>query len=125
MQIDIPMPILSYRTIYFRRTKRQTQSICYPDLGCFDATGPFSYLDMLPGTPDEIGTKFLMYPGHSRRRSGSPPAEVPFDNLTDAFSWAKKGFNASLPTKVMVHGFGSDCSHIWVYEMRSALMAVV
>ncbi|XP_065350620.1 uncharacterized protein LOC135946339 [Cloeon dipterum] len=34
------------------------------------------------------------------------------------------GFNASLPTKVIVHGFGSKCSLIWVHEMKSALMAV-
>lgn len=80
---------------------------------------------MLPDTPDEISTKFLMYPGHAKRRSGTPAAEVPFGNLTDAFIWAKHGFNNSLPTKVLVHGFGSDCSHIWVYELRSALMAVV
>lgn len=25
---------------------------------------------------------------------------------------------------MIVHGFGSSCSHVWVYEMRSALMAV-
>ncbi|XP_059476680.1 uncharacterized protein LOC132197406 isoform X2 [Neocloeon triangulifer] len=34
------------------------------------------------------------------------------------------GFNSSLPTKVIVHGFGSKCSLVWVHEMKSALMAV-
>ncbi|KAJ8917779.1 hypothetical protein NQ315_010685, partial [Exocentrus adspersus] len=106
------------------RTKREDTSVCYPDLGCFEASGPFGYLDMLPGKPEEINTKFLLYPGRSRRRSGSPPAEVPFEKLDDAFEWAKQGFNKSLPTKVLIHGFGSDCSYIWVYEIRSALMAV-
>ncbi|RZC36887.1 Lipase and/or Abhydrolase 6 domain containing protein [Asbolus verrucosus] len=79
---------------------------------------------MLPSKPEEIDTKFLLYPGHSRRRSGSSPAEVPFTSIKEAFEWAKQGFNKSLPTKVLIHGFGSDCSHIWIYEMRSALMAV-
>ncbi|KAJ8960020.1 hypothetical protein NQ318_009456 [Aromia moschata] len=106
------------------RTKREDTSACYPDLGCFEASGPFGYLDMLPAKPEEINTRFLLYPGRSRRRSGSPPAEVPFEKLDEAFEWAKQGFNNSLPTKVLIHGFGSDCSYIWVYEIRSALMAV-
>ncbi|GJQ83860.1 hypothetical protein Trydic_g6738 [Trypoxylus dichotomus] len=107
------------------RIKRQDTSVCYPDLGCFESSGPFGYLDMLPSTPEEISTKFLLYPlSSNRRRSGSQPTEVPFGNISDAFVWAKKGFNSSLPTKIMIHGFGSDCSHIWVYEMRSALLTV-
>ncbi|XP_072386685.1 uncharacterized protein [Diabrotica undecimpunctata] len=107
------------------RLKREdTVSACYRDLGCFEASGPFGYLDTVPDKPEDIGTKFLMYPGRRRRKRGSPPAEVPFEKLDDAFEWAKDGFNGSLPTKVLVHGFGSDCNYIWVYEIRSALMAV-
>ncbi|EFA09964.1 uncharacterized protein LOC100142416 [Tribolium castaneum] len=106
------------------RIKREDSSVCYGELGCFEASGPFGYLDMLPSKPEEIDTKFLLYPGHGRRRSGTSPAEVPFSSIKEAFEWAKQGFNKSLPTKVLIHGFGSDCSHIWVYEMRSALMAV-
>ncbi|XP_076265251.1 uncharacterized protein LOC143199365 [Rhynchophorus ferrugineus] len=107
------------------RTKREEPSVCYPELGCFEASGPFGYLDMLPNKPEEINTKFLMYPARTRRRrSGSAPAEIPFDKLTEAFEWAKSGFNKSLPTKVLIHGFGSDCGYIWAYEIRSALMAV-
>lgn len=80
---------------------------------------------MLPSPPEEISTKFFLYPSHRQRRSGSSAKEVSFQNLTEAFTWAEKGFNSSLPTKIMIHGFGSDCTHVWVYEMRSALMAVV
>ncbi|XP_030768276.1 uncharacterized protein LOC115891834 isoform X2 [Sitophilus oryzae] len=107
------------------RTKREEPSVCYEELGCFEASGPFGYLDMLPSKPEEISTKFLMYPARTRRRrSGSAPAEIPFDKITEAFEWAKSGFNKSLPTKVLIHGFGSDCGYIWAYEIRSALMAV-
>lgn len=106
------------------RIKREDTSVCYDNLGCFEASGPFGYLDMLPSKPEEIGTKFLLYPGHQKRRSGSNTVDVPFSSIKDAFEWAKQGFNSSLPTKVLIHGFGSDCSHIWIYEMRSALMAV-
>ncbi|XP_044753246.1 uncharacterized protein LOC123312811 [Coccinella septempunctata] len=112
------------KKLHSRIKRDDVQSVCYPEIGCFDSSGPFSYLDMLPSKPEEIGTKFLLYPGRSRGRSGTPPAEVPFHNISDAFDWAKQGFNNSLPTKVLIHGFGSGCTHIWVYEMRSALMAV-
>lgn len=108
------------------RFKREDNPVaCYKDLGCFEASGPFGYLDTLPDKPEDIATKFLMFPGRRRRKRGSPPAEVPFDKLDEAFEWAKDGFNGSLPTKVLIHGFGSDCNYIWVYEIRSALMAVV
>lgn len=99
--------------------------MCYPDLGCFDTSGPFGYIDVPPNTPEEIGTKFLLYPSHNRRKRGAATAEVPYNKLDEAYHWARDGFNGSLPTKVLIHGFGSDCTHIWVYEMRSALMAVV
>lgn len=113
-----------FRQKYGRIKREDSSTVCYADLGCFEASGPFSYLEMLPSTPEEISTKFHLYPSHRKRRSGMIPAEFAFRNLTEAFEWAGKGFNSSLPTKVMIHGFGSDCTHVWVYEMRSALMAV-
>lgn len=30
-----------------------------------------------------------------------------------------------LSVRVIVHGFGSSCPHVWIYELRTALMAVV
>lgn len=30
----------------------------------------------------------------------------------------------SLSIRVIVHGFGSSCPHVWIYELRTALMAV-
>lgn len=35
-----------------------------------------------------------------------------------------KGFD-NMSVRIIVHGFGSTCSHVWIYEMRTALMAVV
>ncbi|XP_066149399.1 uncharacterized protein [Euwallacea fornicatus] len=107
------------------RTKREEPTVCYDELGCFESSGPYGYIDMLPSKPEEINTKFLLYPARTRqRRSGSAPTEVPYDKLEEAYQWAKGGFNKSLPTKVLIHGFGSDCGYIWAYEIRSALMAV-
>lgn len=115
---------------YAHRKKRAEPKVCYPELGCFESTGPFSYLDALPASPAEVSTTFLLYPGRRHARSvhlgETPLLEVPFQNLSKAWDWATRGgFNASQPTKILVHGFGSSCSHVWVYEMRSALMAVV
>ncbi|KAF5285939.1 hypothetical protein FQR65_LT13032 [Abscondita terminalis] len=108
-----------------KREKREEPHVCYPDIGCFEANGPFAYLEMLPGSPDEIDTKFIFHPSHKYRKKGFSQVEVSFKNLSDAFKWDQQGYNIEIPTKVLIHGFGSDCSHVWVYELRSALMAVV
>lgn len=50
---------------------------------------------------------------------------VSASNMSAAWSWAARAFDSAKPTRVIVHGFGSNCDNVWVYEMRSALMAVV
>ncbi len=34
-------------------------------------------------------------------------------------------FNASFPTMLIIHGFGSSCSRTWAREMRVAFLATV
>lgn len=106
------------------RHKRAESSICYDGVGCFQDSGPYGYIDMLPSPPDEVNTRFLLYNSHRNRRGDTPLLDVAFINITAVFHWADQAFNSSAPTKVIVHGFGSSCSHVWVYEMRSALMSV-
>ncbi|PBC32093.1 Pancreatic lipase-related protein [Apis cerana cerana] len=100
------------------RTRREVSKVCYEDVGCFEDTGPFSYLEMLPSPPKDVGTRFLVY---GSRKARSIPMEVPADDINDN---AHRAIDPDLPTKVIVHGFGSSCDHVWVYEMRSALMTV-
>ncbi|XP_076162425.1 uncharacterized protein LOC143144182 isoform X2 [Ptiloglossa arizonensis] len=100
------------------RTKREVSKVCYEDVGCFEDTGPFSYLEMLPSPPKDVGTRFLVY---GSRKARSIPMEVSADDINDN---AHRAIDPDLPTKVIVHGFGSSCDHVWVYEMRSALMTV-
>lgn len=145
--------------------------VCYGELGCFEDSGPFAYLEMLPSSPEEINTKFYFY--STRQRSDRPLMELSFLNMTAAFARAKakreseSGSTASpgggaattnasageanvttekppgtskkspppsiddlegfdeLSVRVIVHGFGSACPHVWIYEMKTALMAVV
>jgi hypothetical protein len=119
---NAPAHVYKVRDFSCRR-KRADSSVCYPGVGCFQDSGPFGYLDMLPSPPEEVSTRFFLYSG--RARANSPAMDVPFSNLTAVWPWASKSFNLSAPTKVIVHGFGGSCGHVWVYEMRSALMTVV
>ncbi|XP_046682440.1 LOW QUALITY PROTEIN: uncharacterized protein LOC124368929 [Homalodisca vitripennis] len=105
------------------RTKRAESSICYNGIGCFQSSGPYGYIDILPSPPEEIATRFLLYSSR-RSRGDTPLMDVPFTNLSAVFDWAGQAYNVSAPTKIIVHGFGSSCSYVWAYEMRSALMSV-
>ena len=58
---------------------------------------------------------------YGSRKARSIPMEVPAEDISEQIRHA---IDMDLPTKVIVHGFGSDCDHVWVYEMRSALMSV-
>lgn len=163
------------RQLLHGRAKRAVKRVCYGELGCFEDSGPFAYLEMLPSSPEEINTKFYFY--STRQRSDRPLMELSFLNMTAAFAKAKAkakresetpappvttsapagtasgpGLNVTtdkpnvmggspkkppppsiddlegfdeLSVRVIVHGFGSACPHVWIYEMKTALMAVV
>ncbi|XP_011348633.1 uncharacterized protein LOC105285827 isoform X2 [Ooceraea biroi] len=100
------------------RKRREVSKVCYEDVGCFEDTGPFSYLEMLPSPPKDVGTRFFVY---GSRKARSIPMEVPADDINDN---AHRAIDPDLPTKVIVHGFGSNCNHLWVYDMKSALMSI-
>ncbi|XP_016987019.1 uncharacterized protein LOC108050044 [Drosophila rhopaloa] len=149
------------------RSRRAVKRVCYGELGCFEDSGPFAYLEMLPSPPEEINTKFYFY--STRQRSDRPLMELSFLNMTNAFRGKREAevggpssgspegsgrssssgqiaqnatFSTERPKKpaqpsiddlegfdelsvrVIVHGFGSACPHVWIYEMKTALMAV-
>jgi hypothetical protein len=104
---------------------------------------------MLPSPPEEVGTRFLFYSprgsllnveggeGEDHLSSGAPKilsyfnvssggGNVFLGGLLDDEGGTVGGhFNASLPTKVIIHGFGSTCLRMWANEMRNALLSVV
>ena len=49
-----------------RRKKRADKMACYGDLGCFEESGPYAYLEMLPSPPEDINTKFFVYSAKNR-----------------------------------------------------------
>ncbi|EFX80967.1 hypothetical protein DAPPUDRAFT_50682 [Daphnia pulex] len=91
--------------------------VCYNELGCFRDEGPFNYLDLLPAPPEEINTRFFLYTPRNR----DVPHPLVYNNASTILT---SPYNATLPTKVMIHGFGSSCQRIWAKEMRTALISV-
>lgn len=138
------------------RRKRAEKSVCYDELGCFEDSGPFGYLDMLPQSPQEIATTFSFF--STENRSDRPLLELPYLNMSRVWreltndgdldnnnttetlengttsrpesppknTLTLKTFEGldRMSVRVIVHGFGSACHHVWIYEMRTALMAV-
>lgn len=103
---------------YRHRSRRNEAMVCYNELGCFRDEGPFNYLDLLPSPPEEINTRFFLYTARNR----DSPHMLLYNNASTVVT---SPYNASLPTKVMIHGFGSSCQRIWAKEMRTALISVV
>ena len=98
--------------------KRDEEVVCYKDVGCFQDEGPFDYFDMLPSSPDEIGTTFNLYTRQTQGRAR-------LLHYKSLYTEDESTYNGSIPTKVIVHGFGSSCSHVWAQEMRLALLGQV
>lgn len=42
---------------FHHRAKREVSKVCYEEVGCFEDTEPFSYLEMLPSPPKDVGTR--------------------------------------------------------------------
>jgi len=103
--------------LFHSRRRRDEEVTCYGDLGCFRDEGPFNYLDMLPSPPEEIGTVFLLYTQQNRELH----QVLEYNNVTTV---SNSFFNASSPTKVIIHGFGSSCDKVWAREMRLSFLAV-
>uniref|UniRef100_A0A182LRX2 Lipase domain-containing protein n=1 Tax=Anopheles culicifacies TaxID=139723 RepID=A0A182LRX2_9DIPT len=119
--------------------------VCYGPLGCFHETDHLP--EMLPSSPAEVNTRFLVYT--TTHRSEKPLIEFSYEELVvagfGAAYWANgtndtvsipvsTGMSSSLlktfgdlsnrTVRVIVHGFGANCGLVWIYEMRTALMAV-
>uniref|UniRef100_A0A182IVH9 Lipase domain-containing protein n=1 Tax=Anopheles atroparvus TaxID=41427 RepID=A0A182IVH9_ANOAO len=119
--------------------------VCYGPLGCFHETDHLP--EMLPSSPAEVNTRFLVYT--TTHRSEKPLIEFSYEELVvagfGAAYWSNgtndtvsipvsSGISSSLlktfgdlsdrTVRVIVHGFGANCGLVWIYEMRTALMAV-
>lgn len=80
-----------------RRHKRQASVVCYGDLGCFEDSGPFGYIDMLPQSPEEIDTKFYVFSTKNR-------FDDDFNIFRNTFELSQSSFVLKLPDPT-IHSF--------------------
>ena len=104
--------------LFVFREKRDEEVVCYADVGCFRDDGPFDYLDMLPSPPEEVGTVMMLF----TRQNLEKAQLIEYNNVTSVL---ESNYNASLNTKLIIHGFGSSCHRVWAREMRLSFLAVV
>lgn len=100
------------------RRRRDEETVCYKNFGCFKDEGPFDYLDTLPASPEAISTTFTLY----TRQHSVDGQKLEYENIT---SLLKSSFNASNPIKIIIHGFGSSGKRPWVLQMTEAFLFMV
>ncbi len=113
------MKILSiFFLVIFTLLQRNSncKEICYDDLGCFIDTQPFGGtiqrpLGKLPESPEKIATSFTLF----NRRSLSG-VNISIDRIP-------LSYNATVPTKIIIHGLNNNAKTPWVIEMKDALLA--
>lgn len=62
-------------------------------------------------------------PAAAKKANGTTPAVK--HRYDPEKIYEKFGNLENVTARAIIHGFGSSCTHVWVYEMRTALMAVV
>ncbi|XP_069126907.1 pancreatic triacylglycerol lipase-like [Argopecten irradians] len=97
------------------RTKRSSQ--CYGDLGCFSNDYPFNNTDgALPLSPSDIRPGFLLY---SERSIPTAPHRLVRNDRHNLWT---SGFESSIPTKIIIHGFTQNGNVPWAHDMMSELI---
>jgi len=101
--------------ILFAAVECRTHSKCYGSLGCFT----FDSHMPLPQDPSVIRARTNLYDRqHTHTASASVSAEQ-FDSEIRTFG---QRFDASKPTKVIIHGFMDQPSTAWIGQTRDALL---
>ncbi|KAL9694813.1 hypothetical protein quinque_014098 [Culex quinquefasciatus] len=140
-------------TLTRNRKKRADKVVCYGELGCFEETAYLEMLPSSPEEIDtkfyvysakhrsEKPILEFYYDEIARTNNGtgasspaptSPAAAKKANGTTPAVKhrydpekiYEKFGNLENVTARAIIHGFGSSCTHVWVYEMRTALMAV-
>ncbi|XP_021704096.1 uncharacterized protein LOC5564068 [Aedes aegypti] len=136
------------------RKKRADKVVCYGELGCFEETAYLEMLPSPPEEIDtkffvysakhrsEKPILEFFYDEIAKTNNGTtppPPTPAPTQSTTSKATngttpvkhryapqkiFEKFGSLENVTARAIIHGFGSSCTHVWVYEMRTALMAV-
>ncbi|KAL5015897.1 hypothetical protein ScPMuIL_005486 [Solemya velum] len=95
--------------------------VCYQGLGCFSSSSPFfsthRLLSILPQSPTQIGTRFLLYTRLNPTASQEQP--LVHDSVSGI---ARSNFDGRKPTKFVIHGFTHHAHRQWVQDMITELL---
>ncbi|KRY70521.1 Lipase member H, partial [Trichinella pseudospiralis] len=92
----------------------QLQRACYKDVGCFDNAGSFKHMKVLPQSPNEINTTFLLFTPESKTNATILTKTLLLSSAkTEQVNWTNDMF-------VLVHGFGQF--PFWAAPMKDALV---
>jgi len=97
------------------RAQMRHRSISYTGLGTFSLAPPFTNTDWLPSRPSFIGTSFTLF----TRLNPTTPQRLRVDRRT---SIRASHLNASLPVKILVHGFLQHRQSPFLINMTRALL---
>ncbi|XP_059145817.1 pancreatic triacylglycerol lipase-like [Physella acuta] len=89
--------------------------VYYPRLGCFSRLPPYNNTDRLPADPADVKTNFRLY----TRSNPSTPDRLKSD---DRSSISGSHMDASLPIKVLIHGFLQNGDMEFLVNMTQALL---
>ncbi|XP_008320702.1 inactive pancreatic lipase-related protein 1-like [Cynoglossus semilaevis] len=92
--------------------------VCYDELGCFDDMAPWGStpqrpLPVLPWTPEEIGTRFLLFTKRNHYYH-----EIKPDNTIQATN-----YNSALKTKFIIPGYLETENEDWPQEMCKVMVS--
>ncbi|CAH1112772.1 unnamed protein product [Psylliodes chrysocephalus] len=82
--------------------ERNTQSICYDEVGCFNLPHKNSPLQKIPEDPQVLNTKFYLF---TRETDFSKPQVLYYEDKGRSINGSS--FDPSKPLKIIVHGYTS------------------
>lgn len=71
---------------------------------------------------DLLLPRLIFSPSFSSRKHLEKAQLIEYNNITSVL---ESSYNASLDTKIIIHGFGSSCNRVWPREMRLSFLAMV
>ena len=92
------------------------EAICFSEKLCF-SLGFRNWSNNLY-LHQQVGTVMMLF----TRQNLEKAQLIEYNNAT---SILESNYNASLDTKLIIHGFGSSCHRVWAREMRLSFLAVV
>ncbi|XP_006825443.1 pancreatic lipase-related protein 2-like [Saccoglossus kowalevskii] len=92
-----------------------SEEVCYGQLGCFTNDPPHDNVKMLPDTPDDIDTVFVLY-------TRLNPDEGHIINREDPGTFIDSHFNPSQQTVFQIHGWKSSGKKSWNADMKNEFL---